>query len=111
MRPTIENLVRRQTKLINDMIARAEKMLADGQQADEFECGTLLLSARRGSPKNKKLLKLQKEPGVSRLINDVESAYMRDKKLHEIDDRLYFFIDEREHSIALTDLGTSQLSP
>ena len=111
MRPTIENLVRRQLKLINDMIARAEKMLADGQQAEEFECGTLLLSARRGSPKNKKLLKLQKEPGVSRLINDVESAYMRDKKLHEIDDRLYFFIDEREHSIALTDLGTSQLSP
>ena len=38
------------------------------------------------------------------------NAYMRDKKLHEIDDRLYYFIDEREHTIALTDLGTTQLT-
>jgi len=111
MNATVEKLVRKQTMLVNDMVARAEKIMSDGKDADEFEAGTLLLAVRRGAPKNNKFLKLLKEQGISKLITDVESAYMRDKKLHEVDDRLYYFIDEREHTIALTDLGTSQLSP
>jgi len=111
MHPTVEKLVRKQTNLINDMIANAEKMLSNGKDANEFEAGSLLLAARRGAPKNKKFLKLLKEQGISKLITDVESAYMRDKKLHEVDERLYYYIDEREHTIALTDSGTSQLSP
>ncbi len=109
MKPTVEKLVRKQTVLVNDMLARAEKMIADGKSEDEFEAGTLLLAANRGAPKNNRLLKILKESGMKRLMTDVESAYMRDKKLHEIDDRLYYFIDEREHTIALTDLGSAQL--
>ncbi len=109
MRQSVENIVRKQSRLINDMVAKAEKMLADGKPEDEFEAGILLLAARRGAPKNKRLLKVQKEPGVAKLISDVESSFMRDKKLHEIDDRLYYFIDEREHSIALTDQGQATL--
>ena len=111
MNPTVEKLVRKQTTLVNDMISKAEKMLTDGKADDEFEAGILLLAANRGSPKNNKLLKILKETGMKRLMTDVESAFMRDKKLHEIDDRLYYFIDEREHSIALTDLGSAQLTP
>ncbi|UCD65164.1 MAG: preprotein translocase subunit SecA [Candidatus Zixiibacteriota bacterium] len=109
MRPTVEKLVRKQTNLINDMLAKAERLLKGESAEDEFEVGTLLLAANRGAPKNKRLLKLLKEQGMKKLMTDVESAYMRDKKLHEVDDRLYFYIDEREHSIALTDLGTAQL--
>ncbi|NOY88279.1 MAG: preprotein translocase subunit SecA [FCB group bacterium] len=108
MKPTVEKLVRKQTMLINDMIAKAEKILKSGQAKDEFEAGTLLLAANRGAPKNKRLLKIFKEPGIKKLVTSVESAYMRDKKLYEIDERLYYYIDEREHSIALTDLGTNQ---
>jgi len=111
MKPTVGVLVRKQTMLVNDMIAKAEKLLASGNADDEFEAGTLLLAVTRGAPKNKRLLKVLKETGMKKLVTDVESAYMRDKKLHEVDDRLYFFIDEREHSIALTDQGTAQLSP
>ncbi|MDH4157409.1 MAG: preprotein translocase subunit SecA [candidate division Zixibacteria bacterium] len=110
MKPTVDNLVRKQSMLVNDMIARAEKLLEGGKADDEFEVGTLLLAANRGAPKNKRLLKVLKEPGVKKLVTDVESAYMRDKKLHEVDDRLYFYIDEREHGIALTDLGSAQLT-
>jgi preprotein translocase subunit SecA len=111
MNSTVDKLVRKQTALVNDMVAKSEKILGNGDNKDEFEAGTLLLAVRRGAPKNKKYLKLLKESGISKLITDVESAYMRDKKLHEVDDRLYYYIDEREHTIALTDLGTSQLSP
>jgi preprotein translocase subunit SecA len=111
MKPTVEMIVRRQASLINDMIAKAEKLLEGGQAEDEFEAGILLLAARRGSPKNKRFLKLMKESGMSKLVTDVESSFMRDKKLDEIDDRLYYFIDEREHTLALTELGTSLLAP
>ncbi|MCB2231125.1 preprotein translocase subunit SecA [bacterium] len=111
MKPTVETLVRKQTNLLNEMIAEAEKLLEGEKSDDQFEAGSKLLAVRRGAPKNKRLLKVLKEPGVQQLVTDVESAYMRDKRLHEIDDRLYFFIDEREHSIALTDLGNSQFSP
>lgn len=110
MKPTIQKIVHKQTQLLSDMLAKAEKMIVDGQEEDKFEAGTLILAAQRGAPKNKKLLKILKEPGMKRLISDVEASYMRDKKLHEIDDRLYYFIDEREHSIALTDLGIKQLN-
>ncbi|UCC45788.1 MAG: preprotein translocase subunit SecA, partial [Candidatus Zixiibacteriota bacterium] len=111
MRPTVEKLVRKQVALVNDMMMKVEKLLAGEKADDEFEAGTLLLAVNRGAPKNKRLLKILKEQGMKRLMTDVESAYMRDKKLHEVDDRLYYFIDEREHSIALTDLGNAQLSP
>ncbi len=109
MRPTVETLVRKQTLLVNDMVAKVEKILSN-EDGDEFEAGTLLLAAKRGAPKNKRLLKVLGEPGVAKLVTETENAYMRDKKLHEIDERLYYFIDEREHTIALSDLGTGQLS-
>ncbi len=114
MKPTVANLVRKQAMLINDMIGKAEKIIytEGGAEHEElFEAGTLLLAANRGAPKNKKLLKVLKETGMKKLLSDVEGDYIRDKKLNEIDDRLYYFIDEREHSIALTDLGTEQLTP
>ncbi len=111
MNPTVKTLVRKQTVLVNDMLARAEKMVAENKDGDSFETGTLLLAVRRGAPKNKRFMKLLKESGVSKLITDVEASYMRDKKLHEVDDRLYYFLDEREHTIVLTDLGTDQLTP
>jgi preprotein translocase subunit SecA len=110
MRPMVDTLVRKQTVLVNDMVSKAEKLLEGGKADDEYELGSLLLAANRGAPKNKRLLKLLKEQGVKRLVTDVESSYMRDKKLGEIDERLYYYIDEREHTIALTDLGNSQFS-
>ncbi len=111
MNPTVKTLVRKQTVLVNDMLARAEKMVAANIDGDAFETGTLLLAVRRGAPKNRRFMKLLKESGVSKLMTDVEASYMRDKKLHEVDDRLYYFLDEREHTIVLTDLGTDQLTP
>lgn len=111
MKPTVERIVRQQSQRVNDMISNAEKLIAGGQADDEFEAGINILAAQRGAPKNKRLLKIMKEPGMTKLVSDVEASFMRDKKLHEIDDRLHFFIDEREHSIALTDTGTAQLPP
>jgi preprotein translocase subunit SecA len=66
---------------------------------------------QRGGPKNKKFLKLGKEQGIKKLIHSVETDYLRDKKLHEIDDLLYYSIDEKENTVELNEPGRSLLSP
>jgi len=110
MRPTVDTLVRKQTNLVNEKIAQAEKLLQSGNPDDEYKAGELLLSASRGAPKNKKYLKLSKEPGVISLTNRVESDYLRDKKSHLVDETLYYVISEKENSINLTDTGRAQFS-
>ena len=111
MKPTVDRLVAKQRALVNEMIARAEGLLAKKQADDEYEIGNLLLTASHGAPKNKRLLKILQESGVKKLMTEVESSYMREKKLHEIDEGLYYFIDEREHNMSLTELGSLQFSP
>jgi len=108
MKPMVDNLVRKQSVLVNRLVAEGETLLNDGQ---EYEAGVKLLTAHRGAPKNKKLMKLSKETGVKKLISRAEMDFMRDKRMHELDDLLYFSIDEREHSINLNDMGRSLLSP
>ncbi len=109
MQPIVSTLVRKQTNLLNERIAQAEKLLASNNDNDQYEAGKLLLSVSRGAPKNKKFQKLIKESGVQGLITNVESGYLRDKKLYEVDEMLYYVIDERENTINLTDHGRSQL--
>lgn len=107
MKPYVNELVRRQNQLIGDKIARVEKMLESGQ-GDDYEIGYDLLLAGRGAPKHKKFLKLVKETGVKKLISQVEGVLLRDKKMYELDEKLYYAIDEREHTIDLTDNGRAQ---
>ena len=61
--------------------------------------------------KNKRLQKVFQEKGTRKLAVDVESEYMRDKKLHEVDEDLYFSIDEQSNVIDLTEKGRVALSP
>ncbi|HEX9933783.1 MAG TPA: preprotein translocase subunit SecA, partial [bacterium] len=108
MKPRVEQLVKSQTVLINRLIAEAEKLL-EGQT--EREAGIKLLQAQRGAPENKRLTKLMHEPGVQKLIHNIESEYMRDKKMNELDAELFFAIDEKMHTIDLTEKGRETLSP
>ena len=108
MRPLVEQLFRKQATLVNKLVAEGEELLKGGK---EYEAGIKLLTAQKGAPKNRKLMKLGKEPGVKKLIGRVELDFMRDKRLHEIDEFLYFSIDERENSINLNEMGRSVLSP
>ncbi|MCJ7498440.1 MAG: SEC-C domain-containing protein, partial [candidate division Zixibacteria bacterium] len=108
MKPLVDQLVKRQTVLVNKLLAEGEELLKEGK---EYEAGIKLLTAQRGAPKNKKLMKLLKETGVKKLIAGVELDFMREKKLSEIDDLLYFSIDERESSTNLNEMGRSLLSP
>jgi len=108
LKPLVQNLYRKQTALVSDLVRSAEKLMEEEKDQD---AGLKLLQARRGIPKHRRLMKIFQEPGVIRLVHDIESMYMRDKKMHEVDEELFFTIDEKSHILDMTDKGRSVLSP
>lgn len=108
LKPRVEKLVQAQGKLISEQVTKAETMLDDEKK--QYEAGKILLMVQHGSPKNKKLLKLMKEQGVGKLVKMVETDYLRERKLHEIDEDLYYVIDESGHSADMTENGRKLIS-
>src|SRR3989475_3441949 len=109
-------LVRRQTAVISDLLAKAERLLADEKTA--YDGARLLYQSQLGMPKNKKLLKMLQEPGVKQLVQRGELDHpahrnlrARDQKMRHIEEDLYFVLDERGHSVHLTDRGVETMSP
>jgi preprotein translocase subunit SecA len=62
-------------------------------------------------PKHRQVMKIFQETGMLKLAQDIESIYIRDKKMHEVDDDLYFAIEEKSHVMDLTDKGRNLLAP
>ena len=109
LRNRVELLVRKQKQMINDLMTKVERA-EDGEKGGD-DIGVNLLLAQRGDPKNKKFTKLRKQPGYERLMLSTEADFMREKRLHEFDEQLYFVIDEKANTIDLTEKGRDNLSP
>ena len=108
LKPGVQQLVKKQSQLVSDLVREAQKFLDDN---DEDNAGLKLLQAQRGMPKNRQVMKIFQEPGMLKLAQDIESIYIRDKKMQEVDDDLYFAIDEKSHVMDITEKGRSLLSP
>ncbi|MCF7803690.1 MAG: preprotein translocase subunit SecA [Candidatus Marinimicrobia bacterium] len=108
IRPLVERLMREQRKLVSELVSDAKRLFEEGE---EYEGGIQLLRASRGLPKHRQVLKMFEDPGMKKLTRRVENDFMRDKKMHEIDDELYFSIDEKSNVIDLTDKGRETIAP
>jgi len=110
IKPWIERLVKAQQNLVAGYLAGAEK--SAGKKDDSFEVGLNLLRAKRGQPKNTRLIKLLSQTGMAKTMQGVENEFLKDNasRMHEVDDELYFSIDEKTNSIDLTDKGRDFLS-
>jgi preprotein translocase subunit SecA len=111
LNPVVQRLNSAQTVLVNRIVADAKKLMDTDFEENVKEIGMKLLQARRGSPKNRQLLKLEQESGIKKLIETTELKYVRDKSFAEVDDDLYFVIDEKANIIDLTDKGAHFVSP
>jgi len=107
--PDVEKLVRAQARFASKLIAEAEAVL--NNEEDHYEAGFKLLQAQRGMPKNKKFMKLLQEAGVKKLIQQVEADYIRDKRMPELDDQLYYTVDEKTRHTEINEKGRELLSP
>ena len=110
-------LVRRQTEVVNQLLAEAEQLLANDKT--RTEAGLKLYQAQLGMPKNKKLLKLLNETGrqaagpagrARRYLAD-RKLPIKQQEMRDLEDTLYFVLDEKGHSVHLTDRGAAAMSP
>ncbi|MEZ4423323.1 MAG: preprotein translocase subunit SecA [Gemmatimonadota bacterium] len=107
--PLVSNLYRKQTRIVGELVAEAERALEGG---DQDTAGEKLLAAKRGAPKHKRLMKLfADDPGIQKLVQRVEADFMREKRLHEVDELLLFAMDEKGQNVHLSDRGLDDLSP
>src|SRR5258708_7170650 len=98
---SVSRLVRKQTELANDLVAKGEKALAKG---DEQAAALALYQARLGAPTNKRLLKALQEQGVKMLVQKMELEHLADRKLpsakqvyRDSEEDLMFVLDEKGH--------------
>jgi len=112
----VARLVRVQTEDANRLVGEAEQALAAG---DRQTAGMRMYQAQLGAPKNKRLLKLLAEgAGNKQLVQKMELDHIADKRqaasrqqFGDIEERLLYVLDEKNHTVHLTDRGVDYLSP
>ena len=108
-RPHVERLYQAQRALVTQTLNEAKKLIAAG---DEAEGGKLLLRCHKGLPKYQPLIKFLSEPGMKVILQKSENYYMQDneKEMPVVTDPLFFVINEKQHSVDMTDKGHEVLA-
>ena len=106
LKPRIEKLVDAQKRATNQFLNEAKKKIAEGND-DPKDGGLALFRAHRGLPKNNALIKYLSEPGMRVKLQKAENYYLADqsREMPKADEELYFYIDEKNNSVELTDKG------
>lgn len=114
LKPDVVKLYEAQRKLVTMCLAEAKKYLTDPNATEEQkqQGANQLFRAYRGLPKSSALIKFLSEEGMKVLMQKTEGFYLQEqqKNMHIIDDELYFVIDEKLHSVDLTEKGIDELT-
>lgn len=104
---SVAELVRRQRKVIGDIVNEAKKHIKDGQ----YDEGIFkLLKVKKGFPKMPELISMMQDADIARRMESMENALIRDKETHMLDEGLLFSMEERAHSVHITDMGEKTFS-
>jgi preprotein translocase subunit SecA len=111
----VSRLVRRQSDFVNALVAAGEKAFEAG---DNDAAALNLYKAQLGGPKNKRLLKVFQETGAKQLVQKMELQHIADRRLpankqqyRDIEEDLLYVLDEKGHTVHLTDAGVDFMSP
>jgi preprotein translocase subunit SecA len=110
-KPLVEQLVRKQTALINRLIADSKELLEKGEKDT---AGLSLFKVKLGQPRNKGLLRAMEDPELRRLTDKAELSFYQDTSkdaLVALKEELYFTIEEKQQEADLTELGRTFLNP
>jgi len=112
---SVVRLVRRQSDLVNTLVGDGERAL---EGTDTAQAALQFYKAQLGGPKNKRLMKALQEQGVKQLVQRQELDVIADRKLQagkqqfrELEDDLLYVLDEKGHTVHLTEQGLDWLSP
>ena len=105
--PNVERVYNEQRKLVTALLAEARKLMASDNKDDRKEGALLTYRAFKGLPKYDPLIKFLSQDGIKPAMLETEAYYMQDnsRQMNIVTDPLYFVIDEKNHSVELTDKG------
>ena len=110
-KPSVEQLVKRQTQLCSETASEAKKLLDAG---DKEGAGRALYKLKLGQPRNRQLMRFMEEPEMRRILEKAELSFHQDaqkKELFDLKEELYFVIDEKSNDSDLMEMGRNFLSP
>ena len=105
-KPRIQQLVEVQKQVVMKSLQEAKKLIAEGKDGAQ-DGGLQLMRAFRGLPKQSALIKYLSEPGIKVKLQKSENYFLAEQQKHmpEVDEELYFHIDEKNNQVELTDKG------
>jgi len=110
-KPLVEQLVRKQTMLVNRLASEAKEEFDKG----EIESGGLLMfKVKLGQPRNKQLLRMMEDPDKRRAIDKAELQFYQDTRKEELfalKEELFFTIDEKSQEADLSEQGRAFMNP
>ena len=111
LKPRVQQLVEAQKQVVNKFLIDARKKMAEGND-DPKDGGLSLMRAYRGLPKSSALIKFLSEPGIRVKLQKSENYYLADqqKEMPKVDAELFFYIDEKNNSVDLTDRGIQMIT-
>nr|HXK50252.1 SEC-C metal-binding domain-containing protein [Clostridiales bacterium] len=108
LKPKVFDLVREQTKLVNEWLSEAEKIIE--KDPEDRKALMIILKALKATPKNKKLLKLLTLPSVKTNVNRLENELLRDKVFGQVTEDLFYTIEERSNTVDIFKNGHDLLT-
>ncbi len=111
LRPMIAQLVQNQNALVQRYLSEIkEDIKDDNPKPDNQRLAKNLLLVKRAAPRNKAFMKLMQDGELKKMVNDIEGMYLRDKNMHELDENLFFVVEERHNSVDLCEKGRELLA-
>jgi len=118
LNPAVGILVKYQREVVTSLLAPFPDDPVQIKEQQREELSRQLFVASQGMPKNRRLRKLLEEPGYQKMLQNGEKAYLlltnpktgTSISQDEFFKDLYYFIDEKNHSITLTPQGEEKLA-
>jgi len=111
-KPNVEKVVQAQRRLVTQLLTEAKAKIASDNKDTVKEGALQLFRAYKGLPKNGALIKFLSQEGMKNLLLQTEAYYLQDnsREMPKAVEPLYFVIDEKNHSVELTDKGIDELT-
>ena len=110
--PLVERLVEAQRRLATQYLAEAKQLIASTDKEQQERVFLQLFRSHKALPKNNPLIKFLSETGIKAGMLKTEEVYMENnnRRMPEAVEPLYFVVDEKLHSVDLTDKGNKWLA-
>jgi len=110
-KPLVDQLVRKQTMLVNRLASEAKELFEQGKDED---AGLVMFKVKLGQPRNKPLLRMMEDPEKRRSLEKAELSFFQDTRKEELfalKEELFFTIDEKSSESDLSEQGRAFLNP